>query len=268
MKPATIFTNDGMSLFYEGEMHLIPSDHVNYEAIIECLNDEEYDRLNDLMNVGNAIEENFGDLTVNNGQVFYNGEMLHNVVTDRILRFMQEGLPYKPLVNFLKNLMENPSMRSRTQLYTFLENGGIPITDDGHFIAYKAIRGDWKDKHSATFDNSPGQVHEMDRSLVDDDPSNHCSNGFHVGIFSYADEFGSGHDDRMVLVKVNPRDAVSVPLDHNCQKLRVCRYEVIAEQQRRRELETAYIPSSTWDEEEESEDICSWDTYDDNYWGF
>jgi len=31
-----------------------------------------------------------------------------------------------------------------------------------------------------------------------------------------------------VLVKVNPKDVVSVPVDYNNTKMRVCRYEVIS----------------------------------------
>jgi len=48
---------------------------------------------------------------------------------------------------------------------------------------------------------------------------------------SYAGPGGwyNSSGDRVVIVKVNPRDAVSVPGDHEFTKLRVCAYEVLCE---------------------------------------
>ena len=76
----------------------------------------------------------------------------------------------------------------------------------------------------------------MPRNLVDEDKNRHCSSGLHVGAMGYVKRYGSirrkpeaGEGNRVVIVKVNPKDAVSVPQDENCQKLRVSSYEVIAE---------------------------------------
>jgi hypothetical protein len=54
---------------------------------------------------------------------------------------------------------------------------------------------------------------------------------FMLGSHEYANSFkGSG---RMLVVKINPKDVVSVPGDCSHQKLRTCRYEVIAEEGRK-----------------------------------
>ena len=121
--------------------------------------------------------------------------------------------------------MKNPSQRAINELYGFLEHGNMPITADGCFIAYKSVRTDFKDVHTGTYDNTPGNVHEMPYEHVDPNCEQHCSTGFHVGSYEYASTFGGGN---LILVKVNPADAVSVPTDHDAQKLRVCRYEVIS----------------------------------------
>jgi hypothetical protein len=136
---------------------------------------------------------------------------------------MADGLPVEPLVNFLKNLLANPSKRSIEELYKFLEHKNMPITDDGCFLGYKGVRDDYMDVHSGRFDNHPGKVHEMPRSKVDDDFRRGCSYGFHVGSLEYA----TGWGPRTVIVKVNPKDVVSVPEDCNWQKLRTAKYEVI-----------------------------------------
>ena len=141
---------------------------------------------------------------------------------------MKNGLPFEPLVQFLHNVMENPSMQSQRELYDFLEHENLPITEDGYFLAYKAVRSDFKDKYRGVFDNSVGQVCEMVRAKVDDNREVGCSQGLHAGALSYVASYGSvDSGDKIVIVKINPKDVVSVPKDCDCQKLRTCRYEVV-----------------------------------------
>jgi hypothetical protein len=130
----------------------------------------------------------------------------------------------------LENLMSNPSARAISELYDFLEHRALPITEDGYFLAYKSVRSDFKDKYSGTIDNSVGKTVEFPRNKVDDDRAHECSYGLHVGALAYSGPGGwyNSASDKVVIVKVNPKDAVSVPQDHNAQKLRVCKYEVVS----------------------------------------
>ena len=130
------------------------------------------------------------------------------------------------MVNFMDNLYQNPSKRAVDELYGFLEKGNLPITPDGHFLAYKKVREDYKDCHSGTMDNSIGQVVEMERYNVDDNKDNTCSTGLHFCSKDYLNSFGGA---RTVIVKINPRDVVSIPSDYNQTKGRACRYEVVGE---------------------------------------
>ena len=170
-----------------------------------------------------------GTVLVRNGRVFWdkNGseEELGGVIVDRIRKFMGAGLNATPLARFLCRLMANPSFNSRKQLYEFLEALNMPITDRGTFLACKGLNIDYTDRHTGKFDNHPGVVNEMPRSAVDENPNNHCSNGFHVGAWEYASTFGP----KCVLVEVDPADVVSVPGDHNAQKCRVTRYKVLCD---------------------------------------
>ena len=122
--------------------------------------------------------------------------------------------------------MQNPSKRSVTELYGFLEKGNMPITPDGHFLAYKKVRADYRDCHTGTMDNSVGQIVEMERNFVDDDKDRTCSTGLHFCSRDYLNHFGG---ERIMIVKVNPKDVVSIPSDYNDSKGRACRYEVISE---------------------------------------
>jgi len=82
-------------------------------------------------------------------------------------------------------------------------------------------------------------VVEVDRSKVDSNRNKHCSAGLHVGAIDYVTSYGGisldNHDsndndggNQIVICKVNPADVVSVPSDAKFQKLRACRYEVVA----------------------------------------
>lgn len=261
-----IIADDGsIVLMHDAEVYTIDTGHVNYTQIVAALTDEDFDSLDVLINVAETICNNVKGVSVENGIVFYNGSELHNTMTERIIRFMQQGLPYKPLLNFLANIMENPSARSVNELYGFLAHQGMPITEDGCFVGYKAIRDDYTDKYTGKVSNKVGSVISMPRNLVDDNFQNTCSVGFHVGAHSYASTFGSDND-RMVLVKVNPRHAVSVPNDHDATKLRVCEYEVIEEHAVKTILtEELYAPIVAQGPLESPDGFCDDDDDDDDY---
>jgi hypothetical protein len=144
----------------------------------------------------------------------------------RMITMLQEGFPVEPMVAFMENLMQNPSKRAVTELYGFLEKNQLPITPDGHFLAYKKVKGDFTDCHTGKMDNSVGCDVEMERNKVDDDKNATCSTGLHFCGMSYLSHFGG---ERTVIVKINPRDVVSIPTDYNEAKGRACRYEVIGE---------------------------------------
>lgn len=242
---ATIVSPTGeMNVTINGVPYSVTHDHPSYAEVKEAIFDADEDDMTsedfadyllDLIDVSKAVSDFVNSdssdtiqAEVVGGQVFVNGRILENTLTNRILDLKGQGFRYQPMLRFLENLEQNPSFSSREQLMGFLEHVGLPITEDGCFMAYKSIRKDFKDHHSGQFDNSPGARLEMARRDVDDNPDAHCSYGFHVGTLAYAKDFHAGNQ-RLVLVKVNPRDAVSVPKDHSAQKLRVTSYEVIQE---------------------------------------
>jgi hypothetical protein len=74
--------------------------------------------------------------------------------------------------------------------------------------------------------NSVGEIVEMERNEVDDNKDRTCSTGLHFCSQDYLNHFGG---ERVVIVKINPRDVVSIPSDYNDSKGRACRYEVVGE---------------------------------------
>jgi hypothetical protein len=228
-----IVTNSGtINAVAGGKAYVVPSDHNKYNEIKKAVIDDDAAALENLTNLPKKINAfASGKVEVRDGEVFYMGEAVHNAVSSRIVSLMEQGFPFEPMLKFLEKLMENPSRRSVQELYNFLEHRALPITEDGDFLAYKRIRSDWTDKHSGKFSNTIGAVLEMPRNKVDDDFRHGCSYGFHAGSIEYVvgGHLSESTDDHIVIVKINPKDVVSVPEELNCTKLRTARYEVVRE---------------------------------------
>lgn len=209
-----------------------------------------------------------GQVTVafDGNTVTVDGVAIHNSLTRRIVEFSQAGLPFDGLVKFLGRLSQNPSYQSQVELYDFLEHKNLPITEDGHFLAYKAVLSNFMDKYTGTVDNSVGKVVSMNRAKVDDNRSKGCSAGLHCGALDYVTQYGSVGVDRIVIVKVDPADAVSVPSDCSYQKLRVCKYTVVGEfrGELQKPLYAADAGTQDFSNEDEYEDEDdSWSDFDD-----
>lgn len=237
--PVATITENNISIYMNGVLYPpINKTHVNFEKIKTAIKDKNWSVVPDLIEIAKVVKRFLSknsSVTLENGVVSYKGKPLHNHITKRILSLIEEGFDFIPLLNFIENLHLNPSNRAVNELYSFLEHFALPITEDGHFLAYKAVRNDYKDIYSGTFDNSVGKTPTVDRNTVDEDFNRHCSHGLHVGAITYVTQYGgfshglSAGGNKLMIVKVNPADAVCVPGDHNCTKLRVCKYEVIGE---------------------------------------
>lgn len=228
-----IETNAGISAYLCGRQYIV-SKEVKYfadflKAIVED-NDEAAAleiHTSSLKRMTEAVTLT-PEISLFEGRILYNGEPVEPVISERMVAMLDEQKPMQYMVNFLENLMQNPSMRATKQLYPFLEFGRNPITPDGCFLAYKAVRANFFDIHSGKFDNSIGAKPSMARNRVDEDPNQTCSNGLHVCSFDYLPHFS--HDNgHVMVVKVNPRDVVAIPADYNNTKMRVSTYEVVAE---------------------------------------
>lgn len=212
--------------------------HPSFNLIVEaCVKGEDPTHLFDVASAVRTTINGLSDRVELDGDVItVDGEHVGRNLTNTILTVMNEGLDPIPYVRFLENLADNPSHRSRTQLFDYLNRHGFQITDDGCFISYKGVNADGKSvssgtafvdgvKYTGRIPNAKGSVITMPRAQVSDDPSVACHQGLHAGAWGYASTFGS--NDCTLKVKINPKDVVSVPADFDQQKLRTCRYEVL-----------------------------------------
>jgi hypothetical protein len=231
-----LITPKCISLNYDGNTKVVEKTDSRFQPIIDAIKAKNFDVIPGIIDgLKNAIATSTNkDFKVDNGLVYIDNKSVGGRISEKIVEYVNAGLDPISLVNFWRNLQLNPSYRAREALFSFLENGNHPITDDGHFIAYKKVRSNMKDGHNGTFDNSVGAKPSMPRDQVDDDPTHTCAPGLHVASWEYAQNYSG---TVLIDCKVNPMNVVAVPIDYNFMKMRTCGYEVIAvAKEKRQEL--------------------------------
>jgi hypothetical protein len=234
-----IWTGEAVHVYLDGQMRTVPAEDRSYVEVIRAIQRDASETEiaaileKDLRRVKEAVEalqhkSITAGVTLNGGQVMFRGESIHNSLTTRMLKQLDEGFDLVPMARFLENLLQNPSYRAVEDLYTFLEFGKMPITPDGHFLAYRAVAPDYRDIRTGLIDNSIGCKPSMPRNKVDEDPNRTCSHGFHACSFDYLPHYAhaNGH---VMIVKINPCDVVAIPRDYNNTKMRISTYEVVDE---------------------------------------
>ncbi len=218
-------TNDSITVVYNGKSYTVQKSTPQFTGLRKALIEENWTEVPKHLTIAKSLNAwAKGRFTLNEAtEVFsYDGREVPVSINNRIISMATRGEDPTPVFNFFERLNRNPSMRSVEQLYPFLQHAGISITPDGHFLAYKGVNSDYKDCHTNSIDNRPGQVVTVPRNQVSDDPRQACHFGLHAGSKSYA----SGYGARLTVVKIDPEHVVCVPYDSS-EKLRCSEYEVI-----------------------------------------
>ena len=276
-KPPYIMRDNSITVFVDGQPHTIDSSHSNFSSLRQAILDAKYDLIPSLVTIEGTIKNmTFGAFDIYEGKLFHNGVEIHGVVVEKLFAMLKEGAKdAKPLLNFIDRLMDNPSANSVNELYNFLSYKSLPITPDGKFLAYKGVNDDFHSKSGnkntvvirgavgpdGSIYNGVGETIEVARRSVDDNKDNHCSFGLHVGSYDYANSW-AGPNGRLLVVEVDPADAVSVPTDCSYQKLRVSKYLVLSDitAERKEILDTIYnndSPESDPESDPESNPECN-----------
>lgn len=244
-------------IFVNNEAYTITKSHISYDKVLEAIKNEDWDVVKDIVDPKKVIiNYGKGNVSIQGDKMFWKGREFHNSLSSRMIRMYQEGFSIEPMIAFMDNLMDNPSYRAVNELYSFLERNNLPITPDGHILAYKRVRDDYMDVHSGTVPNKVAKdftseevaampitcgrndevqvkvnkdgvtTVKMPRNNVDDNQNRTCSSGLHFCSREYLGSFGG---NRIMILKINPRDVVSIPVDYGYSKGRCSRYQVIGE---------------------------------------
>ena len=232
-----VATEQQITMFIGNKIEQVNRGHRNFDLIKEELKkpSNDIETLKELLKtpvdqVITQIKEAVLDVEIDSlGFVYVNGKKMNDYFAERMRYIVGEGYDPAPYVAFMKNLLQNPSEQSRERLFAFLDKNNSPITEDGHFITFKRVSSTFKDLYTGNFDNSPGKIVKVDRSMVDANSSNTCSHGLHVAASHYLSNYASAVGNKTIVCKVNPMHVVAVPPDYREMKMRVCEYEVLSE---------------------------------------
>lgn len=236
-------------IFSDGTIQQISQDNANYGRVVSILTGTPIDQIDEAallellipaLSVGKNLNRLSERVAFDGANILFDGDVVADAIAEHILRIVKEGGnpdSYKALVAFMEKLYTNPSESSRNSLYDFIVRHNITIDPDGDFYAYKGVKSDlgsvWEGfgivdgvSMNGSLPNKPGSILEIPRSKVNADNAIGCGTGLHAGTYAYAEGWARGV---LLLVKINPRDVVSVPSCSSYQKLRTCRYKVISQ---------------------------------------
>lgn len=238
-----------LSVFGEFGEKVIPANHPFFQDVLVYLTtNEEHDEneivrlIDPTLHIGEQIKDISDRVTYDRNNIYLDGLPVHSSIGQHIVeRIEAREESWDRLVRFLVKVSDNPSKRSQDAVYEWIQRHSIQITEDGDFVGYKGVTPDGLSVHSGPNNfidgvlygeagkdyqvpHEVGTVISKRRGDVDDNTALACATGLHVGTHSYATGFGK----RLLTVKVNPANVVSVPSNESTFKIRVCEYEVIA----------------------------------------
>lgn len=243
-----IINTQAIILIMGGKTVRVEKTDKKYPQVIDCLKlpkDEQEDAikatLDSILNPVEVLQKTDGFQVVGD-DILYKGSKLPTAFAKKVMSIIRDDLPLTNFERFWENLEQNPSYHvvNETGFFDFLDYRELPITDDGCFLAYRGVGDDYwslsgnketkvlqgQVNESGQVYNGIGEVIEVARNGVCDDRNVHCAaHSLHIGSLDYARGWGN----RVIIVKVNPKDVVSVPNDCQAQKCRVCKFEVIAD---------------------------------------
>jgi hypothetical protein len=223
-----LITDNTITIIRDGAISTITSQAPSFSAVLDAIKAGNWDEAVDLMTPRLAVESYAGgSLTIDGGNLYKDGHLIDHAMVSHILTMRGKGFDVAPLMAFLDKVLANPSTRSRNQIWRFVSTNNITITPQGNLLFYKKVKSDYYDIHTGhSYCYTVGSTHSMPRSEVNDDPEVTCSFGLHVCSYEYLRNF---RGDRTLICEVDPAHIVSVPIDYENTKVRVCQLTVHSE---------------------------------------
>jgi hypothetical protein len=208
-----------------GKMTVVTSDNPSWDEAYLAYQNENWSEFLDLARpAAKRVQLSERVYFTEDGKLFVDGKLFEAVMAETFFAYIKAGAPVSRLVEFTERLAQNPYPAVRESLFSFLKHGNLPITEDGHFIAYKYVKEDYGDYHTnGTKDYTPGN--EVTEEKFDTNPHNTCSCGLHAGTEEFVNGWGGR---RRILLLVDPADVVCVPYNEPA-KLRAKRLVSISD---------------------------------------
>ena len=243
MQLAKLFRENSLTLAYDDKQYTIQHYEKRFKEIVDILKenkdkDDDYvfSLIKPLVEDPENVMDGYLTYMYEYGFVYENGHFLYkgfNVpeFTQSILENLYKSgmleLGIKSIQKFFDKVIENPDKHVANQLFGFLENGNMPLLENGNFLAYKIVDGNLKSIHpnpdGSHIQHVLNEEVSMPRENCDNDPERTCSTGLHFCSKEYLPHYGT-NGQKIIIVEVNPYDVTSIPVDYNLSKGRCCKY--------------------------------------------
>lgn len=234
---ARMVTTSGVFMMINGQHIICNKNQPHYEELVAAItagkSDEEL--LFIIHKEENRLSQEIsklGDsnLAVEGNVIYFQGTPLEGSVVESFQEAVLHGYPLHPLQNYLYNVAKNPDENIRKALFDLLYEAKCPLTEDGNFLAYLPIRGNYTDLRTGKLDHAIGQTISTVRALVNKDLSKAVTIAASFnGLNRLADS-----NNRVMVACIAPQDVVVIrdrnihPQDETVL-LAACRYEITAE---------------------------------------
>ena len=214
--------------FANGDVAVWSATNPEMPHILELCKNAQWGEIEILHNVNKAIMKS-KNVVVEKDTIKIDGVSVTNTDTPimKFIKILQEKGTVDSEISrikpFLENMFENPFIDAVQEIYDYCKAMDFEITDDGCFLAYKNVRSDL----GSIFDNGAtkhkiGEYTEV--KMYDTERTNTCSKGLHFCSKSYLQHYVG---EVTIIVKINPKDVVSIPVDYNFAKGRCRKYLVV-----------------------------------------
>lgn len=243
MQLAKLFRENNLTLAYGDKQYTIQHYEKRFKEIVDILKenkDKDDDYVFSLLQPLLENPENVMDgylhymyeygFIKENGHFMYKGFELPEFTQSILENLYKAGmleLGIKSITKFFDKVIENPDKHVAKQLFGFLENGNMPLLENGNFLAYKIVDGNLKSIHpnpnGSHIQHVLNEEVSMPRENCDNNPERTCSTGLHFCSKEYLPHYGT-NGQKILVVEVNPYDVTSIPVDYNLSKGRCCKY--------------------------------------------
>lgn len=222
-----IISNSGVTVVFDDGPKMLHKNAPGYQEAIEAIKLNNITKLRELMDPKWAIMRySNNELSFEtDGSISFEGLRLGTKFTSLLKSSMSRHLPWHVLAKFLTNCLANPSLRAQKEVEHMLEHDGLPITEDGCFLAYKLATVDNLDSDTGLFDCSIGKVVEMPRDRIIKNVRRGAERGFSAGGKPYLNTAFAG---KVIIVKINPADLVGIYTLPYTEAV-VCKFTVLCE---------------------------------------
>ena len=247
------YFDDGKALtvyFQNGDAGVWNKGNPNYERVKELAKKEEWIQIELLHNQPKAIME--GEVEVTKEGVKLKAKGSDDTVEldneDKLVKFIKL-LKDKGVIDtrideikpFLVKMFENPYIDAVTELYDFCTAMDFEITKDGNFLAYKNVNSDLSSKwDNGETKHKIGEYTEVEEFCTDRHQT--CAQGLHFCSKGYLSSYSG---DVTIVVEIDPRDVVSIPVDYHNLKGRCRRYKTVGILGKDGSLDTTNIEKMT-----------------------